>query len=529
MNDFTCERKLIEAIYRPIQRNVLIAEYCNEEFNFINLIDVYYRKMGSNAIFMFLIICFTFPILFMAISAIAEKYLSVGMQDLSKRFKLSPSLAATTLIAFANGAPDVLASMSSAGKGDNSAFIGIGALFGAFIFSSTLVPANILYTIGHEIKMPKLAVIKELSFYSLAVVIVCIFGVIQTSGFPFVIVYLIVYAIYIFVTIKVDRIQERQNAQNELENSDLENNHKGDLVNDAGTSNQSPKVLKVEEAQEEQTNTGFRGKYIELTSELIDEEAGFYQNAVMLPLMLSGLFTISYLSNPLMKTHLKFLVIPITFAFTVFILELTSFGFIGLFITGIILSGICIVLEYINFKKYLLETIYEILAVFAAIAWIKIFSTFIIDFITFLAIYFSIDKVVLSTLLLSAGNSLGDFFGNAALAIQGETVMAAMACYSGQIFNNFVGLTANVLVCAFGGNIEFDIFGITSTQDHVFGLMPVKNLFIVIVILFVAFILAINFFYYFTNNFVLRKSFGNVLLAIYAAFFVVAISFALFL
>lgn len=78
-----------------------------------------------------------------------------------------------------------------------------------------------------------------------------------------------------------------------------------------------------------------------------------------------------------------------------------------------------------------LEIIYELISVFAAIGWISIFSNLIIDFITFLSFYFNINKVILSALLLSAGNSIGDFFGNAALSKNGEEIMAAIATYSG--------------------------------------------------------------------------------------------------
>jgi len=55
----------------------------------------------------------------------------------------------------------------------------------------------------------------------------------------------------------------------------------------------------------------------------------------------------------------------------------------------------------------------------------------IIDFITFMSFYFNINKVILSSILLSAGNTIGDFFGNAALAKNGEEIMGAVASYSG--------------------------------------------------------------------------------------------------
>ena len=85
----------------------------------------------------------------------------------------------------------------------------------------------------------------------------------------------------------------------------------------------------------------------------------------------------------------------------------------------------------IKLSENVLKIIWELISVFAAIGWISIFSAVIIDCITFLAFYFNISKLILSCLLLSAGNTIGDFFGNAALAKNGEPVMAAIASYSG--------------------------------------------------------------------------------------------------
>lgn len=530
MDDFECKRNFIEGIIRPIQRNVLIAEYCNSEFTYINLVDVFYRKIDSNAIFMFMIICIVFPILFMAISTIAEKYLSVGMQDLSKRFNLSPALAATTLIAFANGAPDIIAALSNSGD-DKGAFIGIGALFGAFIFASTLALANVTFAVPTDIQLPKLAMIKEIIFYAIAVFIVIVFGFIRKAGIPFVVVYLSVYVVYIIATLKVDQIQNAESAKagDEL-NSDIENIKKGELVNDLDLSKKSQKGLKVEEADEEVVDNSHKTRTDLFMAELIDEEAGFYQNAVLLPLMICGLFSISYLSNPLMKNDIKFVVLGITFAFI-----LRIFGVCGevdwsLAAMGVGTAVVFLVFERLKFKPHLLETIYEILSVMSAIAWIKIFSTFIIDFITFLAYYFSISQVVLASLLLSAGNSLGDLFGNAALAAQGEAVMGAMACYSGQIFNNYVGLTVNMIGSIKAGSTDFDLFGLDPEADkskNILGLMPVGNLFVVIVIIYVLTILGLSSMYFMSNKFVLKKKFGSVLFTIYGSFFCVAIAFAL--
>ena len=149
-DEFDCERIFIESVYRKVQRNMLIEEYCGGNFQFINLVDFYYRNTSENAILMFIFICFIYPILFMCVAAIADKYLSIGMQDLANRFGLSPTLAAVTLIAFANGAPDVLSSFSAGGK-EGGEFIALGSLFGGFIFSTCLVISNVAFAVKEPI------------------------------------------------------------------------------------------------------------------------------------------------------------------------------------------------------------------------------------------------------------------------------------------------------------------------------------------------------------------------------------------
>lgn len=61
----------------------MIHEYCGDSFSFFNLVDFYYRKTESNAIAMFTMILIIYPILFLLVATVADKYLASGMQDLS--------------------------------------------------------------------------------------------------------------------------------------------------------------------------------------------------------------------------------------------------------------------------------------------------------------------------------------------------------------------------------------------------------------------------------------------------------------
>jgi hypothetical protein len=61
--------------------------------------------------------------------------------------------------------------------------------------------------------------------------------------------------------------------------------------------------------------------------------------------------------------------------------------------------------------------------------------------------------------LFSIGNCVGEYFGNAALAARGEVLMATIASYSVQLFNNYVGFGMNSVINYLHGHAKFDLFG----------------------------------------------------------------------
>ena len=153
---------------------------------------------------MFIFICVFFPILFVCVAGIADKYLAVGMQDLSVRFNLSPTLAAVTLIALANGAPDMLSNLNAGAKA-GGALLSLGSSMGGLVFSLTMVISNVIMSAKREIVFPKVAIMKELGFIFMVIFWVVVFAFIGTSGYPFLGCYLATYIIYIVVTLVVEK------------------------------------------------------------------------------------------------------------------------------------------------------------------------------------------------------------------------------------------------------------------------------------------------------------------------------------
>lgn len=68
--------------------------------------------------------------------------------------------------------------------------------------------------------------------------------------------------------------------------------------------------------------------------------------------------------------------------------------------------------------------------VFSSISVLSYLSATLVDSFNFISFYFNIAKIIIYPLLMSAGNSLGDYFGNLALAKEGETVLATLSTFS---------------------------------------------------------------------------------------------------
>lgn len=77
------------------------------------------------------------------ISDASDDYLSVALNRLSVKFKFSEALTGVTLLALANGAPDVISSMVAGGD-DGGALISIGALYGASLFTCNFVFSSVI-------------------------------------------------------------------------------------------------------------------------------------------------------------------------------------------------------------------------------------------------------------------------------------------------------------------------------------------------------------------------------------------------
>ncbi|EFJ46155.1 hypothetical protein VOLCADRAFT_93618 [Volvox carteri f. nagariensis] len=99
---------------------------------------------------------------------------------------------------------------------------------------------------------------------------------------------------------------------------------------------------------------------------------------------------------------------------------------------------------------------FAVFGFFMGIIWIDLLASEVVGVISLLASLLRLPASVMGLTLLAWGNSLGDFFGNPAMARRGKPTMALTACFAGPLFNMLTSLA-----------LGFGSYLAQSSQTHV--------------------------------------------------------------
>ena len=143
------------------------------------------------------VICSWLAFLVHLLATTSSEYFSPTLASISLKGKIGSNLAGVTLLAFANGAPDVFSSISGL-LNTNSADISIGELFGGALFISTMVISAVAILSPAPIKLCWLDFTRDLLFLIVAVSSLAYAGlVVHTMTLTTVAWLLSVYLVYI--------------------------------------------------------------------------------------------------------------------------------------------------------------------------------------------------------------------------------------------------------------------------------------------------------------------------------------------
>ena len=146
-------------------------------------------------------------------STLVMLYLTPAIEFITEQLKISESLSAVTLLAFANGyniiynisAGDVVTAIVATETLDGISY-NIGSLYGAGFFVATLVVGITIINSQTYIVMKSYFIWRDILFYILATIIVIIYGILGEFSLIDSSIILIIYNILVIVVIFQDKI-----------------------------------------------------------------------------------------------------------------------------------------------------------------------------------------------------------------------------------------------------------------------------------------------------------------------------------
>ena len=168
-------------------------------------------------------------IAFFTLSFVADEHLSPSLQQLSKTFKLSESLAGVTLLAFGAGAPDVFASISASTGGDPSGIqMGISVLLGSSLFILAVVTSCVILSAPESIQVKKPFFIRDTAFLLLALLLLLHATLVKEQiDLAASLAFVGLYASYVLVVLCQDRFYSEQEQEPNTELSAVQSSDCG--------------------------------------------------------------------------------------------------------------------------------------------------------------------------------------------------------------------------------------------------------------------------------------------------------------
>jgi solute carrier family 24 (sodium/potassium/calcium exchanger), member 6 len=476
-----------------------VKEKCSE-YEFVNMF--YYRfcivdkspgfQSALMAITMFVLAMYAF----MMLSKIAEGYLTPALTRISEALKLSETISGVTLLAFANGAPDIL-SVISAGGEEDGIYIAVGNLFGAAMFATTLVIGRCIFKCPQEIVMTPSQWNRDFIFYVIALGMVVGYGIIGNLQVWMSLSFFGLYLIYISVVIYQSMDENRETQEFAVERQDdkefLKNQLRHNLEAEARLSNFSitggsdPGVLakladkqstsesventnpettigKAEEPQIESRAGGgrrgmtitiaeFKSIYVQETEKLEEKEEHTTLSKVIgvvgFPAELFCKLAIPCVEPESLENPWQVLM-PFTSSLICLLLTKKWDYKVGPVYIAFIVVPIGIsfsLLLWSCYKRKVAARVWILVpfALVTSIVCLKSSAGVVVDSIAYVSRTADINQVLLGATVLAVGNSLADFFANSSLAALGFGVMACTGSIAGQLFNLLIGFGSNTL------------------------------------------------------------------------------------
>ena len=124
------------------EKCIFVSNNCS--YDYINFYSLHFCYMKGSIIFTSIILIICLVVLFFIISSTSDIFLSTAITKIVESFNINQNIAAETLLAFGNGAPDVISSLVASDEEEGISF-SISSLIGSGMFVTSFVLGSVVF------------------------------------------------------------------------------------------------------------------------------------------------------------------------------------------------------------------------------------------------------------------------------------------------------------------------------------------------------------------------------------------------
>ena len=501
---------------------------CTADQSLFNFFDVYFCWLGGNTAQFMVLSTAIMVVLFKFICQVVEEYIAPAVVYLSKYLKLSEALAGVTLLAFVNGAGDVITAIVASDTREGISY-NIGALYGAGLFFMTCVVALTVKYSPKPILVPNAMVYRDIGFYILATLMVPLIALEGYITWLSALFMLILYSILVIIV----ALQGPNSTVSEFTSVDesYDNEENESFLSEESEAGINRRLNIIRRTFSVEDQFRLQLMFLHLYNLVNKRHDIRMQNRTWMGKTFDAIdWPFSWLRRltipPVCKEHYDH-------RYTVY------WPFLGLpFIlwgsrvnprtTWLLLLPVAIALAVLfaryqpkaNNKPPRYFIVMVIVGIVNGILWTKLLCTLLVDLLTVIGLMFNLPTTYLGLTIVAIGTALQDLFTTLSIAKTGQAVLAITGGMVGQLFGLLVGFGVSMLkkTISSGEPLRFDLFNPEKFQENLL------NLFVVLMALLT---LVFIFLYCIFNDMKLDNRLANILLGIYGLFLMVCTYLAL--
>ncbi len=530
MNSLKCDHKTVFDITMSVaDKCSQLVEICGKKQEAFNFFDPYFCGIKQNNFLAVPLIFLILAILFKFICTAVEEYLAPCIVYLSEYLKLSDALSGVTLLAFANGAGDVLTALVASDSTEGISY-NIGSLYGAGLFVLTYVVAMTIFYSPKKVVVDKSILYRDVLYYIFATLLTLAFAAYKKITWFTSVVMLLIYLLLVITVLIQDRLEqkekEKQKQETIKEEKDTENS---DFLIDKKQpqSDQDKSKLKINIKQKIAQLRNLLVPYIGYMKNKKKIRQEDHENFLIKAIDVIDwpFYWLRKLTIPPNDEHYDHNYLIIWPFLGLFFIAL---NFIKPSLYYLALIPLALGLSYLFYKykpesKHDLPSYFiwiDLLGIFLAVLWTKLCCGLLVDLLTFVGVLTKLSSTYLGLTVIAIGNALPDGLTTIAIAKKGQAVMGLTGGIAGQLFGLLIGFGSSMLKKTIKeGEQVFDLFNPDKISE---------NLLDLVVIAVAGLTLIFIFFYGILNNLHFDKKMAVILLIIYIMFLLISTIFAIY-